>query len=116
MRGLWGICVCMLMHGMWVGVIARVWGCAACKASVCVCAYTTFMDAYDHPCACRCAALAAHSNASLWLLRFPEAGQGARLLEVNFARRCSGFGHQLVLSDLLPMARHLSVMALATRC
>jgi predicted O-linked N-acetylglucosamine transferase (SPINDLY family) len=59
-----------------------------------------------------CRALRAHANASLWLLKFPE--QAAPLMADNFARRCSRRAHQLVLSDLLPLDRHLAVKAMAS--
>jgi hypothetical protein len=57
-----------------------------------------------------CRALRASTNASLWLLKFPK--QAAPMVAANFAKRLPA--HQLVLSDLLPMDRHLSVKSLAT--
>jgi len=57
-----------------------------------------------------CGALRASENASLWLLRFPV--QAAAMVAANFAKRLPS--HQLVLSDLLPMDKHLSIKGLAT--
>lgn len=57
-----------------------------------------------------CGALRTSANASLWLLKFPT--QAAPMVAANFQRRLPA--HQLVLSELLPMDRHLSVKSLAT--
>jgi protein O-GlcNAc transferase len=52
-----------------------------------------------------CRAIRGGANASLWLLKFPK--QAAPMIAAHFSKRC-GFRHQLVLSELLPMDRHLS--------
>ena len=58
-----------------------------------------------------CKALRGEPNASLWLLKFPAAA--APMVQAHFAKRHMP-PHQLVLSELLPMDRHLSVKGLAT--